>query len=60
MSKRKKLFFGILRVWFVCLVMSLIAKLLGQFEEQRFLLLLSAIVLPFYYVYKIYWQKKDK
>ncbi len=58
--KEKKFLKGILRIWIVCLAIGLISAYFGQFQEQKLILIVSAIVLPFYYVIKIYWLDKEK
>lgn len=57
-SKTIRLIISTLWVWVVCLLFMFLAKQLGYWPQQKVTLILSALVLPFYHVYRIFWKKE--
>lgn len=60
-EKQKQLVQGIIRTIIVCSIGGVIMYILGDWQSKKWLIFLSVLVLPYYFVYKIYWvnDKED-
>lgn len=55
-EQERRLLMGILRVFVVVVLTGVVMKILGYYEEDKWILKLNMAVLPWYFVYKIYIQ----
>ena len=55
-EEERRLLMGVLRVFVVVVLTGVVMKILGYYEEDKWILKLNMAVLPWYFVYKIYIQ----
>ena len=55
-EQERRLLMGFLRVFVVVVLTGVVMKILGYYEEDKWILKLNMAVLPWYFVYKIYIQ----
>ena len=58
-QKLRIIVIGVLRTWLVCLIVALVMYYLGHWEEDGWLIWVSAVALPFYYVYGAYRKPRN-
>jgi len=59
-EKLKALLIGLLRTIIVCILTGLLMYFLGHWDDHKSAVFVSALYLPFYFVYKIYFSKGKK